>query len=932
MKRIVLIILSFLIFDISFAQTSAKIVGRLDLSNFKKRNNNSYDNDIPEGEITNTTSYALLNLEILPESYDFNNEPLVYKDGGRQTKVINGGEEIILKFKVSNNGTGIANDLTFRLNGESKQNGRKVQNLFLTKFVDAPEFLEPGLSSYFSASVKADKNLKPSLTTFTLTVDDRSKSGEKIITRPFETDEVRNPTIILRASVIETATDLEFTKNVDSRVEVRDFVKLKVTIENIGDGPATNLFLDFYDKNRYRMRFMEGPQYYNLDLLNPRESKELTFVYRINQTDDFDNIVKVNGIEFFAYLTEDLTGQKVISDNFDVYSPELEIGEAIASELIIRDEEYIERYDNDIPEGEITNTTSYALLNLEILPESYDFNNEPLVYKDGGRQTKVINGGEEIILKFKVSNNGTGIANDLTFRLNGESKQNGRKVQNLFLTKFVDAPEFLEPGLSSYFSASVKADKNLKPSLTTFTLTVDDRSKSGEKIITRPFETDEVRNPTIILRASVIETATDLEFTKNVDSRVEVRDFVKLKVTIENIGDGPATNLFLDFYDKNRYRMRFMEGPQYYNLDLLNPRESKELTFVYRINQTDDFDNIAKGNGIEFQVELRGDLIGQKVISDNFDVYSPELEIGEAITGEIIASELIIRDEEYIERYDKIYKSQQSRNNYALLIANSEYSRITDIPSAKRDLILMEKYFNTAFGIPFDNFLRLENLTGGEFKDAIVLDLKNKLSGVNNANLFVFYAGHGLLDPTTGDGLFLPVEVNPISPRISSNSVKQSDFYNELYELDEVNEIFVFVDACFSGEPRDREKNYLSKEIEEKSLSSRGSSRSSNYTLKDIYKEKINLFSAASKNQTSLSYSYFQKKEGLNINNGLFTTFLASALLVNDKGYMNSDENKDGELSVGELSNYLTKKVSAFSNNDQIPTWSGKNMQKNIIK
>ena len=93
----------------------------------------------------------------------------------------------------------------------------------MTKFVDAPEFLEPGLSSYFSASVKADKNLKPSLTTFTLTVDDRSKSGEKIITRPFETDEVRNPTIILRASVIETATDLEFTKNVDSRVEARDF-------------------------------------------------------------------------------------------------------------------------------------------------------------------------------------------------------------------------------------------------------------------------------------------------------------------------------------------------------------------------------------------------------------------------------------------------------------------------------------------------------------------------------------------------------------------------------------------------------------------------------------------------------------------------------------------------------------------------------------
>ena len=108
----------------------------------------------------------------------------------------------------------------------------------------------------------------------------------------------------------------------------------------------------------------------------------------------------------------------------------------------------------------------------------------------------------------------------------------------------------------------------------------------------------------------------------------------------------------------------------------------------------------------------------------------------------------------------------------------------------------------------------------------------------------------------------------------------------------------MFIDACFSGE-LDREKNFLSKEIEERALSSRGSSRSSNYTLKNEYKEKINLFSAASKNQTSLSYSYFQNQSELSINNGLFTTFLASALLTNDRGRMNADLNRDGELSVG---------------------------------
>ena len=588
-----------------------------------------------------------------------------------------------------------------------------------------------------------------------------------------------------------------------------------------------------------------------------------------------------------------------------------------------------------VPEDEISSTSSYVLLELEILPESYDFNNEPIVYKNGGKQTKVINGGEEITLQFKLTNNGTGIANNLKYKIESESKLKGQKVSNLFIPKFIGDPKSLDPGKSSYFSATLKAAPNLKPSFTTFSLSVDDRTKAGRKIFSRPFETDELKRPDIRLLTSVMETAKDPEFSREVDSRVEANDFIKLKVTIENKGDGPAKNLIVEFLQSQyyqRFRPSFSYNNSSYSVDLLNARESKDLILVYRVKQTDDFVQIANGDGIEFRALVREDLNGQNYVSDNFEVYSPELEIGEAVTGTILEAEEITRDEEFIDRDDKIFKTLESRNNYALLIANSEYSRMTDIPSADRDLILMEKYFNRSFGVPFDNILRLKNLSGGGFKDAIVLDLKNKLRGKNDINLFVYYAGHGLLDPNSGDGLFLPIDVNPVSPRIASNSVKQSDFYDELYNLDEVNEIFVFIDACFSGEPKDREKNFLSKEIEERALSSRGASRSSNYTLKNEYKEKINLFSAASKNQTSLSYSYFQDQSGLSIDNGLFTTFLASALLINDRGYLNSDINRDGELSVGELSNYLSRKVSNFSNNEQVPTWSGKDQSKIIIK
>ena len=102
---------------------------------------------------------------------------------------------------------------------------------------------------------------------------------------------------------------------------------------------------------------------------------------------------------------------------------------------------------------------------------------------------------------------------------------------------------------------------------------------------------------------------------------------------------------------------------------------------MYRVKQTDDFVQIANGGGIEFRALVREDLTGQNYVSDNFEVYSPELEIGEAITGNIIETEEITRDEEFIDRTDKIFKTIESRNNYALLV-QTQRSRMTDIPSA----------------------------------------------------------------------------------------------------------------------------------------------------------------------------------------------------------------------------------------------------------
>jgi len=585
------------------------------------------------------------------------------------------------------------------------------------------------------------------------------------------------------------------------------------------------------------------------------------------------------------------------------------------------------------PEGEIIRTTSYVDLSLEILPESYAFENEPIVYNDKGLQTKVINGGEEILMKFKLSNNGTGFAENIRYNLTFKSVNSNQPVSNRFSLDVLDGPSTLGPGKDAVFSTLIKADKNLRPSRTRFTLSVDDATKAGDNKTSRPIETDFIKRPNIEIKTSILGTAKDLKFSENLDSKVEAKDFVKLRVTIENNGDGPAKGLSINFLEDEHYR-RFRPAG-YFNssvleIDKLDARTSTEETLIYRINQTDDFSVLANSSGIEYRVLIEEELTGENYLSDYFAVFSPELEtqnVLEASYTEVVEESF---DEKFISYDDHIYQTELQANNFGLIISNSTYSRMSKIPSARSDALLMEKYFNKAFGVPYENIVNRQDLSGGAFRDVIDLDMKNKLIGKNNVKLFVYYAGHGMLDDKN-NGLFLPTDVNPVSPNLAYNSVNQSDFYEKLYNLDNVDKIYVFVDACFSGEPKSRDKTYLNEDVERKFLSQRGSERGSNYSLKDEFKEKINLFSAASKNQTSLSYEYFQKNSDFNIDNGLFTTFLAAALLKNEKGIVNSDSNRDGSISIGELYNYIDNKVNTFSNGTQSPTWSGKDREENII-
>lgn len=155
-------------------------------------------------------------------------------------------------------------------------------------------------------------------------------------------------------------------------------------------------------------------------------------------------------------------------------------------------------------------------------------------------------------------------------------------------------------------------------------------------------------------------------------------------------------------------------------------------------------------------------------------------------------------------------------------------------------------------------------------------DMANALD--NEANVILYYSGHGVPDEKTGNAYLLP------SDGIAND-------YRSAYSLDELYSQFgnlhtkktmLFLDACFSG---------TTKEGKMMLADSRGVAIKSKSAQP---KGKMIVLSAAQGDETAFPY---KKKK-----HGMFTYFLLKKL-----------QETKGDVSLGELSSYINKNVSRIS-------------------
>lgn len=248
--------------------------------------------------------------------------------------------------------------------------------------------------------------------------------------------------------------------------------------------------------------------------------------------------------------------------------------------------------------------------------------------------------------------------------------------------------------------------------------------------------------------------------------------------------------------------------------------------------------------------------------------------------------------------------SQLSRKNtFALIIGNEDYqsyqtnlSSEQNVEFAVNDAKMFQEYCHKTLGVPGENIIFETNIGVVRMKQ-VFNQISSVIKNLNGeAEVIIYYAGHGYPDEITKEPYLIPVDVSSNSLALAINL---KDVYSQLTEFPS-KKIVVFLDACFTGGGRELGL-----------LASRG------VTIKpkeNILTGNLVVFSASSGNQSALPY--YEK------GHGMFTYYLLKKL-----------QETSGQVSLGTLDEYLHKNVSVKSsivnNREQNPHT---NMSKNIAE
>ena len=230
--------------------------------------------------------------------------------------------------------------------------------------------------------------------------------------------------------------------------------------------------------------------------------------------------------------------------------------------------------------------------------------------------------------------------------------------------------------------------------------------------------------------------------------------------------------------------------------------------------------------------------------------------------------------------------AQYDMNTFAVIIGNEQYAEDAAVPYAGHDAKIFKEYVQRTFGVPEKQINYIENAGLNKIRTAVRWLAKAMEVTNGKGRAIFYYAGHGIPDEASKTAYLLPVDGMSAD---KESAYPLSRLYQELGAIPS-ERITVFLDACFNGGKR--EGDMLA------------SARGVALKAKTVQPQgNMVVFNAAQGDETAFAYQSQQ--------HGLFTYYLLKKL-----------QESKGQLTLGDLSDYLTKEVKreSFEKNNKTQT------------
>jgi len=341
-----------------------------------------------------------------------------------------------------------------------------------------------------------------------------------------------------------------------------------------------------------------------------------------------------------------------------------------------------------------------------------------------------------------------------------------------------------------------------------------------------------------------------------------------------------------------------------------------------KIFRTDAYQTFIRGKVTDNEGVLTLLVNGQKAAMKADGTFAAKLKLrvgtnqitvsAEDINGNVAEKSLTIIREDFIPEetladVDLPPKTKtKNPNGIAIVIGVEKYQYVSEATYAYNDAEVFREYLAETMGFSKAKVKIITN------RQATLAEFNKLLSpngwlarNVNpgKSEIVIYFSGHGIPDRKTKQTGLLPFDVDPNY----SIGFRLSDLYASLGNLN-ARSVSVFLDACFTGENRERrmllaDARGIVVVPSEKSLPN-----------------NITVLSAASGGQFS---GALKQKE-----HGLFTYYVLKGLSGD------ADNNRDKQLTIGELGNYVQVKVkeqAAIEGREQVPELQG-NTEKVLVQ